>query len=348
MTDIKTLVRKLLAGKLPAERDAGTLAAARRHAIHAARMGSLRKTRRRRPPARKPYWERIVARTMPHEKNPAEGKGGYAPHGLAGAPPPSIMLAIGAGLTLVNLLWRPAPEIIHTNSGNQSTEQVALPDGSTLWLEPTPRAGTPRIFRAGERRVELNGQGFFEVAEDPPTGISRPLCTQWIDVTALGTAFGSLFPISGAGNAEATLRNGSVRVSPPGVTKQPHALARPEIHLLRRHTQSDRQPVDAQRYTLWHERMSLSFENQPPVGHPAAPRKMVQLPYRLSRRDRDTLPLHVLAERRDTRPHLAASPILDSTRHRLSTDATVCTCASTKNKKEPETTRPMKKNRRYG
>ena len=26
----------------------------------------------------------------------------------------SIMLTIGAGLTLVNLLWRPAPEIIHT------------------------------------------------------------------------------------------------------------------------------------------------------------------------------------------------------------------------------------------
>ena len=135
MTDIKTLVRKLLAGKLP-QKEMPELW--QRHDVtqymqrewdrcaKPAEDDLLRESR---------IWERIVARTMPHEK--IRRKGGVRTAWLSrsyGAAA-SIMLAIGAGLTLVNLLWRPAPEIIHTlYSGNQSTEQVALPDGSTLWL----------------------------------------------------------------------------------------------------------------------------------------------------------------------------------------------------------------------
>ena len=100
-------------------------------------------------------------RTMPHEK--IRRKGGVRTAWLSrsyGAAA-SIMLAIGAGLTLVNLLWRPAPEIIHTlYSGNQSTEQVALPDGSTLWLGANSSCRYAADFSGRERRVELNGQGF--------------------------------------------------------------------------------------------------------------------------------------------------------------------------------------------
>ena len=75
MTDIKTLVRKLLAGKLP-QKEMPELW--QRHDVtqymqrewdrcaKPAEDDLLRESR---------IWERIVARTMPHEKNPAEGRG---------------------------------------------------------------------------------------------------------------------------------------------------------------------------------------------------------------------------------------------------------------------------------
>ena len=262
MTDIKTLVRKLLAGKLP-QKEMPELW--QRHDVtqymqrewdrcaKPAEDDLLRESR---------IWERIVARTMPHEK--IRRKRGVRTAWLSrsyGAAA-SIMLAIGAGLTLVNLLWRPAPEIIHTlYSGNQSTEQVALPDGSTLWLGANSSCRYAADFSGRERRVELNGQGFFEVAEDP----SRPfvVSSNGIDVTALGTAF-EVFSDLGGRHVEAILRNGSVRVSLPGVTKQTFTLSPDQKFTYSADTRKVIvSRVDAQRYTLWHERMSLSFENQP-------------------------------------------------------------------------------------
>ncbi len=207
---------------------------------------------------------------------------------------------------------------------------VALPDGSTLWLEPTPRAGTPRIFRAGERRGGAQRPGVLRGGGRS----SRPfvVSSNGIDVTALGTAF-EVFSDLGGRHVEAILRNGSVRVSLPGVTKQTlHALARPEIHLLRRHTQSDRQPVDAQRYTLWHERMSLSFENQPlSVILPRLERWYnchIDCPEEIATRYHYTFSLS--DETLDRTLQLLQSST-DQTPS--STDATVCTCASTKKKR---------------
>lgn len=116
-------------------------------------------------------------------------------------------------------------------------------------------------YNGRERRVGLNGQGFFEVAEDP----SRPfvVSSNGIDVTALGTAF-EVFSDLGGRHVEAILRNGSVRVSLPGVTKQTFTLSPDQKFTYSADTRKVIvSRVDAQRYTLWHERMSLSFENQP-------------------------------------------------------------------------------------
>ena len=262
MTDIKTLVRKLLAGKLP-QKEMPELW--QRHDVtqymqrewdrcaKPAEDDLLRENR---------IWERIVTRTMPHEKIRRRGGVRTAWLSRSYGAAASIMLAIGAGLTLVNLLWRLAPKIIHTQySGNQSTEQVALPDGSTLWLGANSSCRYAADFSGRERRVELNGQGFFEVAEDP----SRPfvVSSNGIDVTALGTAF-EVFSDLGGRHVEAILRNGSVRVSLPGITKQTFTLSPDQKFTYSADTRKVIvSRVDTQRYTLWHERMSLSFENQP-------------------------------------------------------------------------------------
>ena len=260
MTDIKTLVRRLLADKL-SQKEFSELWQRRDltqhmqdewdNRVEQPEEDSLREGR---------IWGRIVSRTE-LTGNPRPGlrvawrRWSY---GIAA----SIMLAVGAGLTVANLLWRPAPEVIHTlYSGNQSTEQVQLPDGSTLWLGANSSCRYADNFSGKERRVYLSGQGFFEVAKDA----ARPfiVSTDCIDITALGTAFEVFSDLEGR-HVETILRNGSVRVAIPGVTKKTYTLS-PDQKFA--YSTDSRKviitQVNAQRYTLWHERTALSFENQP-------------------------------------------------------------------------------------
>ena len=162
------------------------------------------------------------------------------------------------------------------------------------------------------------GQGTTGGAQRPGVlrGGGRSLPTvrreqQWHRRHGSGNGFRSLFRSRGPARGGHLAQRQRTCIPPRNNETDLHALARPEIHLLRRHTQSDRQPGRRPTLHALARAHVIEFREPTSVGHPAAPRKMVQLPYRLSRRDRDTLPLHVLAERRDTRPHLAASPILD-------------------------------------
>ncbi|MCJ8208091.1 FecR domain-containing protein [Mucilaginibacter sp. RS28] len=45
-------------------------------------------------------------------------------------------------------------------------KQIALEDGSTIWLAPQSRVVYPNEFRGKLREVKLNGEAFFEVAKD--------------------------------------------------------------------------------------------------------------------------------------------------------------------------------------
>lgn len=258
MNDLKTLVRKLLGDKLPA-RELPQLWQRRDVTQHMQREweacaeqpseDSLRENR---------IWGRIV---QARQAAPHRGLRSMALRWGYGAAA-SVMLAVGAGLTIANLAWRPAPEVIHSlYSGNQSTERVELPDGSTLWLGANSSCRYTAAFTGRERRVHLSGQGFFEVAKDP----SRPfvVSTGGIDVTALGTAFEVFSDLEGR-QVETVLRSGSVRIAIPGVTNRTYTLAPDQKFSYavdsRRVSITG---VDARRYTLWHERTALSFDNQP-------------------------------------------------------------------------------------
>ncbi|MDE7374396.1 MAG: FecR domain-containing protein, partial [Odoribacter sp.] len=65
--------------------------------------------------------------------------------------------------------------------------QVVLADGTKVWLNAASELSYPVVFRGGERRVYLRGEGYFEVAPDK----ERPFYVKAgeVDVRVLGTAF---------------------------------------------------------------------------------------------------------------------------------------------------------------
>ncbi len=95
-----------------------------------------------------------------------------------------------------------------TPNGRQYS--LVLPDGSKVWLNAASSITFPTAFVGKERRVEITGEAYFEVAKDA----SKPfhVLTKDQDVTVLGTHFN----INSYDDEEAiktTLLEGSVKVS---------------------------------------------------------------------------------------------------------------------------------------
>lgn len=64
---------------------------------------------------------------------------------------------------------------------------VALADGSKVWLNSASSLRFPTSFKGGDRRVELTGEGYFEIAKDA----ARPFFVEAgpMNVQVLGTRF---------------------------------------------------------------------------------------------------------------------------------------------------------------
>lgn len=108
---------------------------------------------------------------------------------------------------------------IKTPRGRQY--RLSLPDGSMVWLNVDAAIRYPVVFTGAERRVEVTGEAYFEIAKD----ISRPFIVS-IDgkeeVKVLGTHF-NINAYKENGPAMVTLLEGSVKVSEQefGVTLKP-------------------------------------------------------------------------------------------------------------------------------
>ena len=65
--------------------------------------------------------------------------------------------------------------------------EVLLSDGSRVWLNAASSLHYPALFSGGGRRVELTGEGYFEVKHDP----SKPFIVNanGTEVQVLGTHF---------------------------------------------------------------------------------------------------------------------------------------------------------------
>lgn len=91
--------------------------------------------------------------------------------------------------------------------------QLVLADGSKVWLNAESSLKFPVAFTGRERKVELTGEGYFEVAHDA----SKPFRVSVNDMTVevLGTHF-NVNAYGDENNVKATLLEGSVKVAEGG------------------------------------------------------------------------------------------------------------------------------------
>jgi len=87
---------------------------------------------------------------------------------------------------------------------------LALPDGTQIWLNARTKIEYPVMFNKNQRIVKLDGQAYFEVAhnEDAPFVVE----TSKGNITVLGTKF-DVMAYSGEDSFETTLMDGKVNVN---------------------------------------------------------------------------------------------------------------------------------------
>lgn len=102
---------------------------------------------------------------------------------------------------------------ISTPNGGQY--HITLPDGTHVWLNAASALKYPNRFIGTERKVELNGEAYFEVAKN---GMPFIVKTTGQEVKVLGTHF-NINSYKDEGRTATTLLEGSVQVSANGLSK---------------------------------------------------------------------------------------------------------------------------------
>lgn len=130
---------------------------------------------------------------------------------------------------------------------------LQLADGTRVWLNAETSLKYPVTFLGRERRVELNGEGYFEVAKDS----AHPfiVSVDGVDVKVLGTSFN----ISAyEGRVVTTLVEGKVAMSSP----EDSVLLVPDRQAVWDGDRITVAKVEARNYALWREGVFF-FEDRP-------------------------------------------------------------------------------------
>lgn len=102
---------------------------------------------------------------------------------------------------------------ITTPKGGQY--QLILADGSRVWLNASSSLRFPTSFQGKERKVELSGEGYFEIAKDASKPFTVKINTTLGDkneVEVLGTHF-NIMAYNDEGIVKTTLLEGSVKIN---------------------------------------------------------------------------------------------------------------------------------------
>ena len=108
-----------------------------------------------------------------------------------------------------SLVEVPAIHTLSTPVGGQF--HVTLPDGSKVWLNAATILKYPSRVASNERRVEVNGEAYFEVAKNEKQPF-RVVLSDSSNVTVLGTHF-NVMSYNNETEREITLLEGAVSVS---------------------------------------------------------------------------------------------------------------------------------------
>jgi ferric-dicitrate binding protein FerR (iron transport regulator) len=93
---------------------------------------------------------------------------------------------------------------------NGGEYHVVLPDGTKIWLNASSSLKYPTVFKGKQRRVEITGEGYFEVAKNKQMPFIVSCRNQNIEV--LGTHF-NINSYEDEDGIKTTLLEGSVKVS---------------------------------------------------------------------------------------------------------------------------------------
>ena len=133
---------------------------------------------------------------------------------------------------------------------------IKLADGSTVILKAGSRLDYPLEFSGKNREVFLEGEGFFDVVEDP----SREFVvhTGELRTTVLGTAF-NVKAYPDQQDITVTVKRGKVKVSD---RTQVFGIVSPDQQITfdRNHQQVKQNPVDSHQVTSWIEK-DISFDD---------------------------------------------------------------------------------------
>ncbi|MDR0430374.1 MAG: FecR domain-containing protein [Tannerellaceae bacterium] len=126
---------------------------------------------------------------------------------------------------------------------------VKLSDGTIVWLNARSSLRYPNIFTKGERRVELNGEAFFDVAhnEELPFVVS----TEKLNIKALGTEF-NVHAYSGKHEFNTSLISGSVKIYNKGEEDNAILLS-PNEYVELVNNQLVKRAIDNMDFLLWKE-----------------------------------------------------------------------------------------------
>lgn len=146
----------------------------------------------------------------------------------------------------------------HFIMGKESKGAITLPDGSVVWLHAESELTYPEQFPSSERKVQLRGEGYFEVKEDK----EKPFRVETGELTVqvLGTRF-DIKNYQSANTTETTLLDGSVAIHTPAGNRQ--ILLKPnEKFVWNKETHTGQvSRVTASDYILWtNDRLVMTNE----------------------------------------------------------------------------------------
>lgn len=107
---------------------------------------------------------------------------------------------------------KPVYNTITTSNGNQY--QLILTDGSKIWLNAASSIRFPNAFTGSERKVEITGEVYFEIAKNPAKPFKvdfKNTAGEKDEIEVLGTHF-NVNTYSDEPGMKATLLEGSVKI----------------------------------------------------------------------------------------------------------------------------------------
>lgn len=127
--------------------------------------------------------------------------------------------------------------------------QIRLPDGSDVWLNAASRLVYPSSFKGQpERRVELSGEAYFEIAKNKDQPFIVKSSDQEVEV--LGTHF-NINSYDDEQSVKTTLLEGLVKIKKPGASGAEERLLKPGQQATLAYGRLDVQNIDTDLIVAW-------------------------------------------------------------------------------------------------